>query len=60
MDNNSDTTEEEQPDSAELMYVRCAVCGAWMGVKPGQMNLISHSFCPACYAEEMRKLNRET
>ena len=41
------------------MYVRCSVCGKWMDVKPGQMNMISHSFCPACYEEEMRKLKRE-
>lgn len=46
-------------ESAELMYIKCAVCGVWMDVKPGHINQISHSFCPVCYEKEMRKLNRE-
>ena len=59
MKENTGTESSRYVDDAELMYVRCSVCGKWMDVKPGQMNLISHSFCPECYAEEMRKLKRE-
>ncbi len=44
-------------EPAELMYVKCARCGKWMDVKPGHINSISHSYCPECFAEEMRKLN---
>ena len=62
MNNSSSSTRPPAPDeeeSAELMFVKCAVCGVWMDVKPGHINHISHSYCPACYEKEMRKLNRE-
>ncbi|MCO5068059.1 MAG: hypothetical protein M9910_05130 [Kiritimatiellae bacterium] len=39
------------------MYVKCSRCGKWMDVKPGHINTISHSYCPECFAAEMRKLN---
>lgn len=62
MDKDSDPTAappaDEGKEGAELMYIRCSVCGKWMDVKPGHINYISHSFCPECYAVEMRKLNR--
>ncbi len=58
-DTASDPGSGSAAADAELMYVRCAGCGDWMDVKPGQMNLISHSYCPKCFAEEMRKLSRE-
>lgn len=47
-------------ESAELMYVKCAHCGAWMDVKPGHINSISHSICPSCYEQEMRKIAPES
>ena len=47
-------------ESGELMYVKCAGCGKWMDVKPGHLNSISHSLCPACYELEIRKLERGT
>lgn len=50
---------EAEETSAELMYVKCAVCGKWMDVKPGHINGISHSFCTECYTAEMRKLNTD-
>lgn len=53
----STATDSTEPASAELMYVKCSVCGKWMDVKPGHMNGISHSFCPECYAAEMSKLS---
>jgi len=56
---NTRPTSPGEEESAELMYIKCAVCGAWMDVKPGHINHISHSFCPTCYEAEMRKLNRE-
>lgn len=43
----------------ELMYVKCSLCGCWMGVKPGRVNVISHSLCAACYEDEMAKLKAE-
>ena len=46
-----------KPESAELMYIKCAYCGAWMDVKPGHLNAISHGLCESCYAAEMRKLD---
>jgi hypothetical protein len=45
--------------SAELMPVKCAVCGEWMDVKPGHINFISHGICPACYEKALRKLGRD-
>lgn len=50
---------EDDESGAELMYVRCSVCGKWLDVKPGHINYISHTFCPECYAAEMQKLNRD-
>lgn len=46
------------PESAELMYIKCAYCGAWMDVKPGHLNIISHGLCENCFAAEMRKLDK--
>ncbi len=43
-------------NSAELMYIKCASCGKWMDVKPGEMNKVSHGICPACFKREMAKL----
>jgi len=43
-------------DSGELMYVKCSYCGEWLDVKPGGMNLISHSICPKCFHELTGKL----
>jgi uncharacterized OB-fold protein len=57
---HSATSPETGADSGELMYVKCASCGKWMDVKPGHLNSISHSLCPACYDQEMRKLPPET
>ena len=45
--------------SAELMYVRCSNCAAWMDVKPGLVTGVTHSICPACLKKELRKLDRE-
>ena len=45
--------------SAELMYVRCSNCNAWMDVKPGQVSGVTHSICPACLKKELQKLDRE-
>ncbi|MBP7829061.1 MAG: hypothetical protein KA248_04005 [Kiritimatiellae bacterium] len=42
-------------ESAELMYVKCAACGKWIDVKPGEMNKVSHGICPDCYRKEMDK-----
>lgn len=56
-DNKADGEEASQQKSAELMYVRCANCGAWLGVKPGRINSISHGLCPPCYAKEIKKLD---
>lgn len=49
-------TRRPSEDHAELMAVKCAHCGAWMDVKPGHINTISHSICPTCYEQEMRKI----
>lgn len=51
-------TDEKKPteESAELMYVKCAYCGKWMDVKPGQMNWVSHGLCEDCLAKEMEKI----
>ena len=37
------------------MYVKCAGCGKWMDVKPGHLNLVSHSLCNDCLEKEMEK-----
>jgi hypothetical protein len=42
-------------NSDELMYVKCAYCGKWLDVKPGKMNLISHTICPDCFKKEILK-----
>jgi hypothetical protein len=47
---------EKQDETAELMYVKCAYCGKWMDVKPGNMTWVSHSLCEECLAIEMKKL----
>lgn len=52
-----DSQPSEPRDNAELMYIKCAYCGAWMDVKPGHLNTISHGLCETCYAAEMRKLD---
>ena len=58
---NAEPPPENAPEeSAELMYVKCAGCGKWMDVKPGHLNSISHSLCPACYEREIRKLEQGT
>lgn len=51
---SSDTT--ARGEQAELMYIKCSVCGKWMDVKPGNINFISHSYCPTCYEAAMKKL----
>ena len=45
--------------TAGLMYVRCSNCGSWMDVKPGTVNGVTHSICPACFKNELHKLDRE-
>ena len=40
-------------ESAELMYVQCAYCREWIDVKPGKMNEITHTICPACVKKLM-------
>ena len=51
------TEEAKNEDNgfAELMYVKCAGCGKWMDVKPGHLNLVSHSLCNDCLQKEMEK-----
>lgn len=56
--NTPDDKRPPTPDHGELMYVKCAYCGAWMDVKPGHLNLISHGLCEVCYASEMKKLDK--
>ena len=46
---------QKKHGDSELMYVKCAYCGNWMDVKPGRMNRISHSICPACFDKAMPK-----
>jgi ribosomal protein S26 len=48
--------QNQHDDSGELMYVKCAYCGKWMDVKPGNMTWVSHSLCEECLAKEMKKL----
>jgi len=43
----------------ELMYVRCAFCGAWLDVKPERLHAISHGLCPTCLVREERRLEEE-
>ncbi len=45
----------EPEDSGELMYVKCAYCGKWLDVKPGQMNWVSHGLCDDCLKQELEK-----
>lgn len=46
-----------EPESAgELMYVKCAYCGKWMDVKPGQINWVSHGLCEECLQKEIEKV----
>ena len=40
------------------MYVRCAVCGEWLDVKPGGINRISHGLCSKCFESEMERVRR--
>ena len=47
-------------DIGELMYVRCAGCGEWLDVKPGNMNMISHGFCQKCFDEQIALIDRTT
>jgi len=47
---------KQNEESGELMYVKCAYCGKWMDVKPGNMTWVSHSLCQNCLAKEMKKL----
>lgn len=46
---------ESDGESAELMYVRCSVCGEWLDAKPGKMGRISHGLCPVCHLLEMER-----
>jgi hypothetical protein len=48
---------EGENTESGLMYVVCAKCKAWIDVKPGRMNLISHGLCKTCYAEAERELD---
>ncbi len=52
---NLPTTGHDE-DSGELMYVRCALCGEWMDVKPGKLNWVSHGLCPPCHEKEMARI----
>ena len=54
--NSGDTTSS---GSAELMYVRCSSCGHWMDVKPGHVSGVTHSICPECLEQALRKLDHE-
>lgn len=47
---------KRQDDTGELMYVKCAYCGKWMDVKPGNISWVSHSLCEDCLAKEMEKV----
>jgi hypothetical protein len=50
---------EKNPDHesmGELMYVKCAYCGKWIDVKPGQMNWVSHGMCEDCLRKEIEKV----
>jgi hypothetical protein len=49
-------TADPEEDNGELMYVRCALCGEWMDVKPGKLNWVSHGLCPSCHAKEMTRI----
>lgn len=51
MEQDTDKPEE----SGELMYVKCAYCGKWLDVKPGQINWVSHGICDECLQKELRK-----
>ena len=51
------TEKKDSSESGELMYVKCAYCGKWMDVKPGNMTWVSHSLCEECLAKEMKKLD---
>jgi hypothetical protein len=46
---------ESAGESAELMVVRCSICGEWLDAKPGKVGRISHGLCPACHAMEMKR-----
>ena len=56
----ADMRPDDDAESAELMYVKCAYCGKWMDVKPGNMNLVSHSLCDDCLKKEMEKARSYT
>ncbi len=45
----------EKPDDSrgELMYIKCAECGAWLDVKPGQLHKVSHGLCPSCFSQHL-------
>lgn len=47
---------KKQDDTGELMYVKCAYCGKWMDVKPGNIAWVSHSLCEDCLAKELEKI----
>jgi hypothetical protein len=51
--------DEKVDESAELMYVKCAYCGKWMDVKPGQMNWVSHGLCDDCLKKELEKIHSQ-
>lgn len=44
----------------QLMYIKCAQCGAWMDVKPGNLNEVSHGFCPACTERQVRAFDAQS
>ena len=43
----------------ELMYIRCATCGVWIDVKPGNLSGVTHGMCDGCFRLAMNKLDRE-
>ncbi len=46
-------------DSMELIYIRCASCGKWMGVKRGVVAGVSHGICKDCFRREMKKAEND-
>jgi hypothetical protein len=43
----------------ELMYIVCSNCGAWVDVKPGRINDISHGICRPCFDQASKELDEE-
>jgi len=57
-DNSTPTPDSGEDDLAELMYIKCADCGRWVDVKPGKMNLITHTLCKECLDKQLRELEQ--